>query len=138
MDNLKVLVVIVFSFLLVSTFSSCAALSEFGIDVDGLLARTECNSKDCWTYQEDEDAEIKTQQEQQMAEDRVNTAIQLKDIVLGMSKMQVRKSWGEPVRKEFADRGGFGNERWIYGGRYSLSGERVIVFERGVVVGWQR
>ncbi|HEX4923688.1 MAG TPA: hypothetical protein VFV50_06365 [Bdellovibrionales bacterium] len=65
------------------------------------------------------------------------------DITLGMPKEAVRESWGDPETVEVAGNPTFGNERWIYT-RYisSVEGyqreERIIYFEGGQVVGWER
>jgi hypothetical protein len=65
------------------------------------------------------------------------------DITLGMPKEAVRESWGDPESIEVAGNPSLGNERWIYT-RYmsSVEGyqreERVIYFERGQVIGWER
>ena len=69
---------------------------------------------------------------------RVSRAIDAKDIVLGMTRNQVLKSWGEPMMREVAGKGTDGHERWRYGSRYSLQGERVLIFENGRVAGWYR
>ena len=69
---------------------------------------------------------------------RIKTAIETRDIVLGMTRTQVLQSWGEPTMREVAGRGQQGNERWRYGTRMSLSGERVVIFENGRVAGWYR
>lgn len=69
---------------------------------------------------------------------KVETAIVANDVVLGMTKQQVVNSWGEPTYIEYAGDSQHGNERWIYGPRYQLDSERVIIFEQGKVAGWYR
>ncbi len=69
---------------------------------------------------------------------RVHLAIRNNDIVVGMSRSQVVKSWGEPAVREVAGSGARGHERWTYGSRFSLEGERYLIFENGEVVGWHR
>lgn len=75
---------------------------------------------------------------QRPGDGRVQTAILSNDIVLGMNASQVIDSWGEPTYVEFAGDRENGNERWIYGPRYRLGKERIIIFENGRVAGWYR
>lgn len=70
--------------------------------------------------------------------DRIQEAIEANDIVVGMSRTEVIDSWGEPIRREVAGRGESGHERWTYGTRNSVRGERYLIFESGRVVGWHR
>jgi hypothetical protein len=69
---------------------------------------------------------------------RVRTAIEARDVILGMTRQQVMESWGEPQQREVAGSGGAGHERWTYGTRYSLGSSRVVIFENGKVAGWHR
>lgn len=69
-------------------------------------------------------------------QDRIKEAIEMRDVVLGMTRHQVMESWGQPAQREVAGRGIGGHERWIYGSRYSLSGSRTVIFENGRVAGW--
>lgn len=68
--------------------------------------------------------------------DRIHTAMASRDVILGMSRSQVMQSWGQPVAREVAGNGSSGHERWHYGARYSLQGERIVIFENGRVAGW--
>ncbi|MEQ1875671.1 MAG: hypothetical protein ABL958_03435 [Bdellovibrionia bacterium] len=73
----------------------------------------------------------------------VASAIEDGDVTLGMPKDAVRESWGDPELVEVAGNPNLGNERWTYT-RYLSSTEgyqreeRVIYFERGSVIGWER
>jgi len=67
---------------------------------------------------------------------RIKRAIEMRDVVLGMTRHDVMESWGQPAQREVAGRGIGGHERWIYGSRYSLSGSRTVIFENGKVAGW--
>ena len=74
---------------------------------------------------------------------RVKDAVNRSDIVLGMSKDAVMESWGEPESIEVAGNQLYGNERWQYIEYLSTAEgfkkeERVVIFEGGKVVGWQR
>ncbi|MGE3974912.1 MAG: hypothetical protein AB7F59_10335 [Bdellovibrionales bacterium] len=69
-------------------------------------------------------------------------AIEESDIVLGMPKDAVIKSWGEPEEVQVAGNPNYGNERWLYTHFESSTDgfqkqERFIYFEKGRVVGWQ-
>jgi hypothetical protein len=56
------------------------------------------------------------------------------DILLGMSKDDVLKSWGKPTRVEIAGNPRNENERWLYG----MNGaSKYIYFESGEVQGWE-
>ncbi len=68
----------------------------------------------------------------------VAIAIRNNDIVVGMNRSEVVESWGEPTVREIAGSGRNGHERWMYGSRYSLEGERYLIFESVQVVGWYR
>lgn len=67
---------------------------------------------------------------------RIKRAIEMRDVVLGMSRHDVTESWGQPAQREVAGRGAGGHERWTYGSRYSLNGSRTVIFENGKVAGW--
>ena len=67
---------------------------------------------------------------------RIRRAIEMRDVVLGMTRQDVLQSWGHPAQREVAGRGGGGHERWVYGSRYSLNGSRTVIFENGKVAGW--
>jgi hypothetical protein len=75
--------------------------------------------------------------------DAVAEAIEANDIALGMSEKSVLQSWGDPDAVEVAGNPIYGHERWKYN-RY-VSGDdgykkelRVVYFEGGRVVGWER
>jgi hypothetical protein len=81
-------------------------------------------------------------QEDGFPEDVAKT-IDANDIQLGMSQKAVMQSWGDPDVVEVAGNPVFGYERWKYN-RY-ISGndgyqkeQRVVFFEGGQVVGWER
>jgi hypothetical protein len=67
---------------------------------------------------------------------RIKRAIEMRDVVLGMTRHDVTESWGTPVQREVAGRGVGGHERWVYGSRYSLTSPRTVIFENGRVAGW--
>lgn len=72
----------------------------------------------------------------------ITSAIESSDIVIGMPKEAVIKSWGEPENIEVAGNPNYGNERWLYTHfESSTEGfqkqERVVYFERGRVTGWE-
>jgi len=73
----------------------------------------------------------------------VREAVSKSDIVLGMNKDAVIESWGEPETVEVAGSQLYGNEKWVYT-EYVPSSEgyqkeeRVVIFEGGKVVGWQK
>lgn len=67
---------------------------------------------------------------------RVKRAIEVRDVVIGMTRGEVMESWGEPTQREVAGRGEGGHERWTFGTRYSLNGSRTVIFENGRVAGW--
>ncbi|MCO5143659.1 MAG: DUF2845 domain-containing protein [Oligoflexia bacterium] len=71
-------------------------------------------------------------------ESRSKIAIRARDVILGMTVQEVLQSWGEPTQVEVAGKGERGHERWTYGSRFSLNGNRVIIFEDGKVAGWYR
>ncbi len=69
--------------------------------------------------------------------------IETNDITLGMSQKAVTESWGDPDVVEIAGNPIYGYERWRYN-RYVSGNEgyekeqRVVYFEGGRVVGWER
>lgn len=69
--------------------------------------------------------------------------IEANDITLGMSSKAVQESWGDPDTIEVAGNPLYGNERWKYN-RYVSGNEgyqkelRIVYFEGGKVVGWER
>jgi hypothetical protein len=69
--------------------------------------------------------------------------IEAKDIALGMSQKAVTESWGDPDAVEVAGDPLYGYERWKYN-RYVSGSDgyqkemRVVYFEGGRVVGWER
>ena len=96
-------------------------------NVDENAPKDRCG-KECLRSQGDTDTEGR----------KINQAIQAKDVVLGMTRSQVLKSWGDPSVRELAGQGVAGHERWRYGNKFSLQGERVLIFENGRVAGWYR
>lgn len=60
-------------------------------------------------------------------------AVKKNDIVLGMTKEQVERSWGRPNRIDVAGNPRYENERWAF---YEDGTPRFIYFESGVVHGW--
>lgn len=75
--------------------------------------------------------------------DEVANVIESNDIALGMSQKAVMESWGDPDMVEVAGDPVYGYERWKYN-RYVSGNEgyqkelRVVYFEGGRVVGWER
>lgn len=75
--------------------------------------------------------------------DEVAKTIEGNDIALGMSQKAVMQSWGDPDAVEVAGNPLFGFERWKYN-RYISGNEgyqkemRLVYFEGGRVVGWER
>jgi len=55
------------------------------------------------------------------------------DIVLGMQKNEVLRSWGQPIRKEVSGDPRYENERWAFRRNGTVS---YIYFSGGVVEGW--
>lgn len=73
----------------------------------------------------------------------IQALIEINDITVGMTKAAVRESWGEPELVEVAGNPLYGNERWGYSEQLPSSEgfqteKRVVYFEGGRVVGWQR
>ncbi len=75
--------------------------------------------------------------------DEVAKTIESNDIALGMSQKGVTESWGDPDMVETAGNVLYGFERWKYN-RYITGDEgykkemRIVYFEGGRVVGWER
>ena len=55
------------------------------------------------------------------------------DIILGMRKNDVVKSWGKPERKDFSGDPRYENERWAYSRNGSV---KYVYFNGGSVEGW--
>lgn len=74
----------------------------------------------------------------------IHRAIQTRDLVVGMNIRDVQEAWGEPQQVERSYEYDSDAERWVYvdglsaPGYSSLSPKRVIYFEKGEVVGWER
>jgi hypothetical protein len=73
----------------------------------------------------------------------IQALIEVNDITLGMTKQAVKESWGEPELVEVAGNPLYGNERWHYTEEISstegfLSERRMVYFESGRVVGWEK
>lgn len=60
---------------------------------------------------------------------------QQREITLGMTKGQVEKVWGRPMRIDVAGNPQQQNERWTF---YDQGKMRYVFFERGRVEGWQQ
>lgn len=75
--------------------------------------------------------------------DEVAKTIENNDIALGMTQKGVTESWGDPDMVETAGNSLYGFERWKYN-RYVSGDEgykkelRIVYFEGGRVVGWER
>lgn len=75
--------------------------------------------------------------------DEMAKVIESNDIALGMSQKAVMESWGDPDAVEVAGNALYGYERWKYN-RYVSGNEgyqkenRIVYFEGGRVVGWER
>lgn len=73
----------------------------------------------------------------------VAEAIEAQDIVLGMTPQHVMESWGDPDAREVAGSSDRGNERWKYS-KFIPQADgfekevRMIYFEHGRVVGWEK
>jgi hypothetical protein len=120
-------------------FTGCASFLEFddGRDVAsvdrGYQEEEQCDTEDCTPHRV-VSAEGVVDPEQV----RIKDALAARDVVLGMSRDQVLRSWGAPAVREVAGRRNDGHERWHYGTQYSLQGERIVIFENGRVAGWYR
>lgn len=75
--------------------------------------------------------------------DEVAKAVEANDIALGMTQKAVMESWGDPDAVEVAGSQVYGYERWKYN-RYISGADgyqkemRIVYFEGGRVVGWER
>jgi hypothetical protein len=75
--------------------------------------------------------------------DEVAKTIEGNDIALGMTQKAVTQSWGDPDAVETAGNPVYGYERWKYN-RYVSGADgyqkemRIVYFEGGRVVGWER
>lgn len=73
----------------------------------------------------------------------ITSAIESQDIILGMTPKHVMESWGDPDAREVAGSMDRGNERWRYS-KFIPQADgfekevRVIYFEHGRVVGWEK
>lgn len=75
-------------------------------------------------------------------EDTFADLIKVKDLAVGMTQSQVRRSWGEPEGIEVSGNPSFKNEKWKYSRYVSTtdgyrSERRFVYFEGGRVVGWE-
>lgn len=73
----------------------------------------------------------------------IQALIDINDITVGMTKQAVRDSWGEPELVEVAGNPLYGNERWGYSEQLPSSEgfqteKRIVYFEGGRVIGWER
>jgi hypothetical protein len=73
----------------------------------------------------------------------VASLIEQNDIAVGMGRQAVLESWGDPAAIEVAGRPENGNERWTYKEYISTpegfqEENRVLYFENGRVVGWEK
>lgn len=64
----------------------------------------------------------------------IKAAIRGRDLVVGMSKDDVLRSWGRPNRVDVAGDPRYENERWTFYQRGQL---RQVFFESGLVQGWE-
>ncbi len=75
--------------------------------------------------------------------EEIAQTIEAKDIALGMTQKAVMESWGDPDAVEVAGNPIYGFERWKYH-RYVSGADgyqkemRIVYFEGGRVVGWER
>lgn len=82
-------------------------------------------------------------QKDEVYSDDMAKAIEGNDIALGMTQKAVMESWGDPDAVEVAGSQIYGYERWKYN-RYVSGNEgyqkemRIVYFEGGRVVGWER
>jgi len=60
-------------------------------------------------------------------------AIENEELLLGMSREGVKRSWGQPIRIDVAGHAKSGNERWSY---YERGKVKQVFFENGRVQGW--
>lgn len=82
-------------------------------------------------------------QKDEVYNDETAKIIESNDIALGMTQKAVTESWGDPDAVEVAGNPLYGYERWKYN-RYVSGNEgyqkemRIVYFEGGRVVGWER
>lgn len=108
-------------------------------DASDESAAQKCSGRFCASSTEDpEQAGVRSGMGTGYEVHRTSRAIRSRDVVLGMTRSQVLQSWGEPNMREVAGNGREGHERWRYGSRLSLTGERIVIFENGRVAGWYR
>lgn len=72
----------------------------------------------------------------------VASLIEKNDIAIGMNRLAVKDSWGDPDELEIAGNPTRGNERWTFVESIGSSDgfkvqERVVYFENGKVIGWE-
>lgn len=134
--------VILISAAVILYLPACATFFDFGTEAENTYGEERDRgfaAEETEMRQEESEAEeARPLQVVDRRERRVRDAINVRDVILGMSKTQVLSSWGEPITREIAGQNGDGHERWRYGSRYSLQGERVVIFENGRVAGWYR
>ena len=75
--------------------------------------------------------------------DHIADLIEKSEVALGMSRKAVQESWGDPDAVEVAGDPVYGNERWKYTRMVANNSGfekelRIIYFESGRVVGWER
>lgn len=61
-------------------------------------------------------------------------AVRQREIIVGMSKQSVLKSWGRPSRVDIAGEPRYENERWAY---LKMGRVNYVYFESGFVQGWR-
>jgi len=66
---------------------------------------------------------------------QVEEAIRNRDVLLGMSKDAVSRSWGSPIRVDVAGDPSYENERWAF---YREGRVQYVYFEHGKVQGWSQ
>jgi hypothetical protein len=125
--------------LLVSFLSTgCASFFEFDDpmepgNVDRGYEAQNCDTEDCTPHRLSSN-----ERKREPAGDKFAEAVEARDVVLGMTRDQVLRSWGAPAVRELAGQRNEGHERWHYGTQFSLQGERIVIFENGQVAGWYR
>lgn len=72
----------------------------------------------------------------------INEALKHQDIVMGMPMEDVVRAWGDPADVQVAGDPYNGNQKWTYfsglSSTWSLKSGRIVYFESGRVVGWDR
>ncbi|MGZ3685470.1 MAG: hypothetical protein ACXVCI_16530 [Bdellovibrionota bacterium] len=123
----------------------CASFLQLGENAEDTGDYDRGYARDASGNQDDQVANTETQgrdpasdtsSELNYEQRRIKRAIEMRDVVLGMTRHDVTESWGQPAQREVAGRGTGGHERWVFGSRYSLSGSRTVIFENGKVAGW--